>query len=329
MPAENLVPVEHLKHLLRKHKDGKPFGTKEMLEMASGGVEQRAELIALLDRAFPGTRARLDRTWRWHGATAVHLWHLPAITDLSAANIRYLVRKNIGVNIGTRGRHEVDGRLTKGGQARIAHVELADEILFVNVRRSGTTSWHYEGSDEEAVYTRDVEVALDLNRDKPILEVYATLQDARAAAIEFVQTILDEALPEPGPKRDKIMKPVIFTQSMVTTISKRLKTGDESGVAGPDAQGEHGEVRYYGKQKGTILLPLVASTRAKSQTAATVKNHFREFLLSFKHEDDYVHESNVQFYFKSGQHPHLKFINKTSRPAVHKVVDEVCEQATK
>jgi len=325
MPGENIVPVEHLKHLLRKHKDGKPFGTKEMLESASGGVAARDELVAALDRAFPGTRARLARMWRWHGSTAVHMWHLPAVADLSAAGIKLLLKKNLNVTPGI-GSTEVKGQLTKGGQSRIAEVELVDEILLVNVRRAGLTTWIYEGNEKEDVYTRDVEVALDLNRTKPILEVYATLQDARVAATEFVRSVCGVNIPDAGAERDKIMKPIIFTESMVATISKRLKTGGESGLAGPDAKGEHGEVHLYGKREGTVLLPLVDSDRARSQGAA--KNHIREFLLKFKHEDDYVHKSNVQFYFKSGQHPHLKFINKTSRPAVHMVVGEVCEQAT-
>jgi hypothetical protein len=329
MSGENLVPVEHLLHLLRKHKNGKQFGTKEMLKLAqTGTVDARADIIDVLDKAFPGTRARLDRTWRWHGTTAVHLWHLPVITQLTASNIRSLVKNNVGANLGVRGLHEVEGKLTKGGDARIAGVELADDILLVTVRKSGVTTWHYEDEDEEAVFTRDIEVALDLNRKIPILEVYATLQDARMAASEFVTSVLGEVLPEPGPKRDKIIKPIIFTQSMVTSITKRLGTGGESGIAGPDAQGEHGEVRYYGKPEGTVLLPLVNSKRAQSQTATTVKNHFREFLLTHTHDDGYVHKSNVQFYFKSGQHPHLRFKNKTSRPAVHRVVDEVCDEAT-
>ncbi len=319
------VPVEHLKHLLRKHKDGRVFGSKEMLEQASGGVDARLEIISTLDRAFPGTSARLARTWRWHGTTAVHLWHLPVVIDSSAASIKALVRRNLGVTLAGR-RIELGGKLTEGGKSRVESIELVDDLLIANIRRAGLTKWHYEGDDEEAVYTRDMEVAFDLSRRLPILEVYATLQDARVAALEFVRSILGEDVSEGGVERDKIMKPVVFTQSIVATVSNRLHTGDESGLAGADVKGEHGEVHLYGKREGTITLPLVKSERAVAQKPA--KNHTREFLFSFQHEDDYVHRSNVQFYFKSGQHTHLKFINKTSRPAVHKVVDEVCAQAT-
>jgi hypothetical protein len=327
MPGDNLAPVEHLKHLLRKHKDGKQFGSKELIEKASGGVDARIEVMTELERGFPGTWRMLERTWRWHGATAVHLWHLPTVIDLSEKAIVSVVKKNLRVTPIERPT-ELDGELTAAGQARIQSIELSDNILLATVRKATPKRWHREGEELSDFSTEDIDVALDLSRERAIIEAYATQKNARVAVNAFVTNVLGLVLPpKSGPARERLLKPVIFTESIVASVAKKLRMGDESGLVGIDAKNEHGEVHLYGKKAGTVTRPLIKSDRFRSQWGA--KNDIRQFLLTFKHDDGYEHESNVQFYFKSGQHPHLKFMNKTSRPAVYRVVDEVCELATK
>jgi len=322
MGGQYLATRAHVVHLVKQAPCSKDEKFSRIAETKK--PEGRSRVIDLLDQETPGTKERLEQIWTHKGGVAVHLWRVATFDGKGGKALVTLARQRISANIesGVRMRMRGDLRASKHG-ARWKWVELSSESARFNVRLLLSRNATAEDRAYEYPVTPDVEIAVDLHREARIAEAFATQRNS-TRAIEYLHTKLfglDLAALEPKLRNQTIRK-VTFRDRDVRKIEKQLDL-EPTEVRGDDAEGELGTVVMQGRLSGTRFKSLRQTAKAARQIESP-NNDKRALSGTLIHDDGFEEYYTAQFYLSS-THPHVKFRDTTSRPAMRLVIDALLD----
>lgn len=314
------VPKKHLQVWLEKalklQRPGKAARKELNQQLLSSDPLEVDVAHQYIEAAFPGQLQLLAGLWPFKNQRALHMWTLNYLKDCSVDEALRL-HKRLRL---------VDGqwdsvRFSKKETASVRRVLRRDSDLEAVVYLTKLVRFEHEDEARQEEKTERVSVRVNFDGGRiPIVEVYASQQDARNALFALVDWMRGVETPRTkSVEQARTLSAVTFTEAQVVSMASRLEWKNPTRVVGLDAKERFGEISFSGKLEHDRVAPL-DTDEEDAEVQLNSDNSVRRYRLKFEHDDTFVEEPELSFHFKR---QHLQFHNKTSRPAMDAVLTEL------
>jgi hypothetical protein len=319
------IPEKHLVHVVEKVLKLTNKDREELKKYCtSRNPAERQAAFSRINEVNPGLLGEMQNVWAFPTRHSVHLWTSRALKDLSPGSVSLSSFKS-----GEGGKIVKDElvfpRDDDDTKARVHRVRvLADGALDVEVRITKPVVVPFEDEERVVERTTDVPLMVDLNRPERLVEVYAGYSEARKALITFLEWFVGETIPKrAGGRQARYFEPLVFGEQHVKNLAKKLKLGNPTSMRGPPPLKNAYEVQLWGGPEGTVIPLDFSKPHIKDQDA--MPNKERWYPFPYLHPDGYPETTVVAFNFTTKQ-PRVSFRLRTSRPAINRVLSELCRE---
>lgn len=324
--ARRWIKPEHLHHLIDQLIA--PKSRAELHEHVNSATLGGTEIVLReLDAKRPGLSKHLEVIWTDYGGTAAHLWSLPELDGSSADELVAIASKRLasGKSLAKQQVLKIPS-IDDAWEFSIKRIAATPHGVDLVVLRRFTRESTFDEETEQRPETEPIRIVIEVTSDGVVLaEVYATTAKARQAFLYISGLMLASALPKRrSTARDQRVRPILFTEGHVHAVAKKFKM-IEYGWEGPDATGNLSKIAVTSNLVGTRHEPLPQHVDEVKKHQKSAKD-LRQYQCDFPHDDGFVEENKVAFYFgraSSSAHPHVTFRTRPSRLAVRAIVEEL------
>jgi hypothetical protein len=292
---------------------------------ARGRVAEKLE-----DTLGVGLAARLDFSYEHRGSTAVHLWSVPGLEQVEAADFESnLCRVLESDELRQQARHPGVQPPKESGEY-ISWVVRDGDDYRVAVNLFEVDEKEVQGYEVETLNAKEVIVVVPetcfsgRSSGRSTLRAYAGDRDARQAVKALLRDLAGyEVLDDSDARLTSVADHVALREH------EFVELGQQSGfewyaVAGDDPLGRLGHLGMEAQQMNGRYESLDADDERVS-LQEQVANDERGYQFDFEHDDGYVESVQVRAYFH--QYPHVTFSGKTSLPAMESLLQRIEDAA--
>lgn len=312
------IPAPHLRHVLTKCLRA-TNAPKELRERLLGNVnfgdsDEKAEIYAYLKRHDPGVMEHLANIWAFYSQRAVYVWLLPYLEgEGAAAAVPARYRKHLSEDW-----WQID--VAHGETVTIRKIRLEGVDLHAEVWLTKPVSFEFEEEEKHDKRTEKVPLRVHFGSNRvPLVEVYASTNDAKKALYAFLTWLRGSPLPS---KKElaKILTPLTFSEGLVVKLGAKHGWGSPNEIHGPDPENEVGGIAYKGHKKG-LRQDHLDEKADKVKRQLTVRNDSRRYMFVYAHDDGFKEEREATFHFSG--HTRVQFVTRTSRLAMDWMIEEI------